>query len=130
MHELELNPENKQFKIEQTFPIFQLISLTAELIAKKLGCFVSPSTEISKCFFTVWMHLIFKIDVFQKQCPNELKNFSFFSPNLVEISQKTFSNQIIMNELVSNSNMIDKYKRNFKHILRSNYIEQRFSLPF
>lgn len=126
MHEME-SPTEKQMLSSNIFHLFEIMSLTLEQLTKLTGTFISPSPELSKCFFTVWMHLIFKQVFFEGNSNSKacLKRFAFFSPNLVEVSQKSFSNQILINDLVTNAKIIEKNKRNFKHVLRNLYPEQR-----
>lgn len=125
MHEIEVSTD-KVFQNTTIIPYFELMSCTLEQLSKLSSCFVSPSPEISKSFFTVWMHLIFNENIFESNYKNILVSFAFFTPNLIEVSQKSFSNQILINELVSNPKVIEKNRRNFKHILRNLYPDQRY----
>jgi len=104
--------------------LFEIISTSAQRFIELKGNYSSDQTLL-KQFFNVWFHLILYEKDFEAHAKHQLKNFAFFSPNLVEFSNKGFSNQITVSDLSSNPKLIEKYQRKFKHILREQYLEQR-----
>ena len=125
MYELDVfNDKGTTKTIKDVFPMFELLSLSTERFGELKGNFLSDQT-LFKQIFNVWFHIILFEKDFEAQAKQQLKIFAFFTPNLIETSNKAVSNQIIVNDLASNVKVTEKYQRNFKHLLREQYPEQR-----
>lgn len=110
--------------VSSSFPMFEILSVSTEKFAQLKGNYVSDPALL-KQFFNVWFYVMLFEKDFEAQLKHQLKIFAFFTPNLIEITNKGFSNQIIANDLASNNKLIERFHRNFKHKLRDQYPEQR-----
>lgn len=117
--------ETPFYKFEKAlFPVFDtLVASNERLASLSQGSSMDPS--LLKQIMNIWFHLSFFQKDFEGPMKHQVKIFGFYSPNLVELSNKGFSNQIITNELASNQKLADNYQRKFKHLLREQYPEQR-----
>ena len=104
--------------------MFELMATSSEKFLQLKGNFQNDPS-LFKQYFNVWFHLAFHETDFEKNMKQHLKTFAFFTPNLIEASNKGFTNQIIENEQALNPKLIENYQRKFKHFLREQYPEQR-----
>lgn len=119
-----VNDKNTEKNVKNSFPMFELMANSSEKIIQLRGT-IQNDSGLFKQYFKVWFHLAFFESDFEKQIKHHLKTFAFFTPNLIEPSNKGFTNQIIENEQALNPKLIENHHRKFKHILRDLYPDQR-----
>lgn len=119
-----VNDKNTEKIVKNAFPMFELMANSSEKMVQLKGNLQNDPSLFKQCF-KVWFHLAFFEKDFEKQIKHHLKTFALFTPNLIEPSNKYFTNQIIENEQALNPKLIENHHRKFKHILRELFPEQR-----
>ncbi len=106
---------------------------------KNLSCFEKvirklltlEETQLSKDpkfiekIIDVWICIILHRDYLLKKYPEELKNFAAVTPRLIQYSTTSYSNTFLIHPYLKNQKVIDKFRRNFKHILREKMMALR-----
>lgn len=106
---------------------------------KNLGCFESvirklltlEDSQLSKDpkfiekIIEIWICIVLHRDVLLKRYSEEIKSFAAVTPRLFQYSSNTYSNTFLIHPYLKSQKTIDKFRRNFKHILREKMIALR-----
>jgi len=98
--------------------------LTTKNIVKKSSS-LSRDPKFIERLIEIWIHIMLQKQNLLKTSGPIIEEIALLTPRLIQASGNSFTNTFLISPFLNNQKIIDKYRRNMKHVLREKMIELR-----
>jgi len=93
-------------------------------VIKKTSGF-SRDPKFIERLIEIWINIIFHKQTLLQTSQTVIEDIALSTPRLIQASATSYTNTFLINTFLNQQKIIDKYRRNMKHVLREKMIELR-----